>query len=105
MLSKISGFLFVATVNDCFLLFFYNNDTQCDKGSVSKATKTGTLNICTLTLFSAKYVFKIIVLKQAIKNSSSVVALYSQRRKILRLSVAYTTHLQYCKICFFFSYL
>ena len=60
--------------------------------------------MCTLTLFSAKYVFKIIVLKQAIKNSSSVVALFSQRRKILRLSMPYTTHLQYCKICFFFIF-
>ena len=43
MLSKISGFLFMATVNGCFLLFFYNNQTQSDKGSVNEATKTGTL--------------------------------------------------------------
>ena len=54
----------MATVNDCFLLFFYNNqahteqtNTQSDKGSVNEATNTGTLNTCTLALFSANYVF------------------------------------------------
>ena len=36
---------------------------QNDEDSVNEATKTGTSNTCTLTLFSAKYVFKIIVLK------------------------------------------
>ena len=38
MLNKISGFLFMAT----------------EKGSVNEATTTGTLNTCTLTLFSGK---------------------------------------------------
>ena len=125
MLSKISGFLFMATVNGCFLLFFYNNKThrreavvhrcsvkkKCSKkfrkltgkhlcqslwhkkksvwhkcflvnfakflrtpsfteylrwvllterqskGSINETTKTGTLHMCTLILFSAKYVF------------------------------------------------
>ena len=48
----------MASVNGCFLLFFYNNETQIDKSSVNEAIKTGTLNMCTLTLFSAKYIFK-----------------------------------------------
>ena len=58
----------MATVNGYFLLFFYNPQTQSDKSSVNEATKIGTLNTCALTLFSAKYVFKIIVLKQTIKK-------------------------------------
>ena len=43
MLSKISGVLFMATV-----------DTQSDIGSINEATKTGTLNMSNLTLFPAK---------------------------------------------------
>ena len=49
MLSKITSFfLFMITVNGCFLLFFYNNQTH-------RTTKP------------AKYVNKIIVLKLTIK--------------------------------------
>ena len=58
MLSKISGFLFMATVNGCFLLFFYNTQrTERQRLSQRGPKKQGTLNTCTLTWFSAKNVF------------------------------------------------
>ena len=64
MLSKISGFLLMATVNGCFLLFFYNTQHTPINAQSTRPQKQETLNMCTLTwLFE-----KIIVLKQAIKT-------------------------------------
>ena len=48
----------MATVNGCFLLFSYNNQIhRAAKDQSTRPQKTGALNTCTLTLFSAKYVF------------------------------------------------
>ena len=47
------------TVDRCFLLFFYHNQThRNDRGSVNEATKIGPSNTFTLTLFCAKYIFQ-----------------------------------------------
>ena len=57
------------TVDRCFLLFFYHNQThRNDKGSVNEATKIGPSNTFTLTLFCANMFFKIIETGQ-LKNT------------------------------------
>ena len=47
----------MATVNDCFLLFFYN--TQTHRATLAQSTRPHkqALQTCTLTLFSAKKIF------------------------------------------------
>ena len=64
------------------------SDTQNDKGSVNESAMAGTSYMGALTLFSSKYVFKIIVLKQAIKNSSK-----QSKTEFFDFEVPYTTHL------------
>ena len=65
MLSKISGSLFMVTLNSRFLLFFYHNQTHRTTRSQSTWPQKQALssNTFTLTLFSVKFVFNIIVLK------------------------------------------
>ena len=54
----------MATVNGCFVLFFYNTQHTAINAQSTRPQKQETLNMCTLTwLFE-----KIIVLKQAIKT-------------------------------------
>ena len=56
MLSKISGFLFMPTVNRCFLLLFYDKLLKHTERQRFSQRSTNTPNTCTLTLFSAKHV-------------------------------------------------
>ena len=74
MLRKISGFLFVATVNRCFFYFSVITKHTKRQRLSQRGQKQGTLNTRILVLLSVKYVFKI---------SGSSVALYSQRHKVI----------------------
>ena len=70
MLSKISASLFKATMNGCFLLFFYNNQTHRTTKAHSARSQKQALQTRVLQklCFLRRMFFKIIVLKQAIKK-------------------------------------
>ena len=53
-----SCFLFMVTVNDCFILFFYLNQTQkTAKAQSTRPQKQALKNTFTLTLLPVKYGF------------------------------------------------
>ena len=103
MLSKISDFFVYCYSESCFLLFFYNNHThRATKARSTRPQKRHFKHMYFNFCFLRDTFYKIIVLKQAI--SSSIIALYSQKHKMLWLSLPYTTNLQYCSMFFLFFF-
>ena len=78
MLSKISGFLIMATVSGCFLLFFYNNQTHRTIKAQSRGHKNRHFKHMYLN-----FVFCEISFERPLKNSSSIVTLIVKDTKFL----------------------
>ena len=95
--------MFIATVKAVFFYFstiIIHTEQQRlgQQGHKNRHFKHMYFNFC----FLRDTFYKIIVLKQAI--SSSIIALYSQKHKMLWLSLPYTTNLQYCSMFFVFFF-